>query len=61
MSVAKTKLENGEDKMKDAKKTLKDTKKTTKENSDLNKIITKEMVENILKAENFDMPSGYIT
>ena len=41
MSVAKTKLENGEDKMKDAKKTLKDTKKTTKENSDLNKIITK--------------------
>ena len=47
--------------MKDADKQLKDTKKTTKDNSDLNKIITKEMVENVLKAENFDMPSGYIT
>lgn len=40
---------------------LKDAKKTTRENANLKKIITKEMVENILKAENFDMPSGYVT
>ncbi|MBO5489790.1 MAG: efflux RND transporter permease subunit, partial [Eubacterium sp.] len=61
LSVAQTKLDNGSEKMKEAKKTLKTTKKTTKENSDLNKIITKSMVENLLKAENFDMPSGYVT
>jgi HAE1 family hydrophobic/amphiphilic exporter-1 len=47
--------------MSEAKKEFKTTKKTTKENAQLDKIITKEMVENILKAQNFDMPSGYIT
>ncbi len=61
MSVAQVQLDNGEDKLNQAESELKSTKKTTKENSDVTKIITKEMVGNILKAENFDMPSGYIT
>ncbi len=61
MSVAEAQLNSGSDKISEARTQMKDTKKTTKENADLNKIITKEMVENILKAENFDMPSGYVT
>lgn len=61
MGVAEAKINSGADKISDAKKQMKEAKKTTKENSDLNKILTKEMVENILKGENFDMPSGYIT
>ncbi|MCR5690999.1 MAG: efflux RND transporter permease subunit, partial [Eubacterium sp.] len=61
LSVAQAKLDSGENEIKKAKATLKDTKKSTKENSDLSKIITREMVEGILKAENFDMPSGYVT
>ena len=61
LSVSEAQINSGTKELKDADKQLKDTKKTTKDNSDLNKIITKEMVENVLKAENFDMPSGYIT
>lgn len=61
LSVAEVNVTNGESKLKEAESTFNDTKKTTKENADLEKIITKSMVEGILKAENFDMPAGYIT
>lgn len=54
-------MDNGKNKLDEADKQLKDSKKTTKSNANLKKIITKEMVENVLKAQNFDMPSGYIT
>lgn len=52
---------DGESKLKEAENNLKDSSKTTKENTDLEKIITKSMVEGILTAENFNMPAGYIT
>ena len=61
LSVAEVQENTGESKLDEAEKQLKDSKKTTKEGADLKKIITKSMVENILKAENFDMPAGYIT
>lgn len=61
LSVAETEVASGESKLNEAEKTLKDSSKTTKENTDLEKIITKSMVEGILTAENFDMPAGYIT
>lgn len=61
ISVAEAQMNSGSEKMTEAKKELKTAKKTTKENAQLDKIITKEMVENILKAQNFDMPSGYVT
>lgn len=60
-SVSEAQMNSGTKDLEDAGKQFKDTKKTTKDNANLRKIITKEMVENILKAENFDMPSGYIT
>lgn len=61
LSVAEAQMNSGSEKISEAQSQMKETRKTTKENADLNKIITKEMVENILKAENFDMPSGYVT
>lgn len=61
MSVAEIKLSNGETSLKDAAKTFKETKKTTKDSSDLSNIITADMVKNILTAEDFEMPAGYIT
>lgn len=61
ISVAEAQMNSGSEKISEAKKQFKTTKKTTKENANLDKIITREMVENILKAQNFDMPSGYIT
>ena len=61
ISVAEVKLSNGESSLKEAEKSLNETKKTTKSSSDLSTIITTEMVQNVLKAENFEMPAGYIT
>lgn len=61
ISVAEAQLNSGSEKLDEAKNQMKETKKTTKDNASLKKILTKEMVENILKGENFDMPSGYIT
>lgn len=61
ISVAEAQLNSGSEKLSEAENQIKETKKTTKENASLKKILTKEMVENILKGENFDMPSGYVT
>lgn len=61
LSVAEVDVSTGSSKLDEAEKTLKDTRKTTKENADMNKIITKSMVEGVLTAENFEMPAGYIT
>ena len=61
MSVAQAGLNSGAAELKKAKTEFRNTKKTTKENMDLNKLLTKEMLENMLRAQNFDMPAGYIT
>lgn len=61
LSVAEMEVTNGESKLNEAENTLKDSSKTTKENTNLENIITKNMVEGVLTAENFDMPAGYIT
>lgn len=61
LSVAEVEVSNGKSKLDEAENTLKDTSKTTKENTNLENIITKSMVENILTAENFNMPAGYVT
>lgn len=61
LSVAEVEVSNGQSKLDEAENSLKDTTKTTKENTNLKNIITKSMVENILTAENFNMPAGYVT
>ena len=60
LSVAEAEVTSGESKLDEAETALKDSSKATKENTNLDKIITKSMVEQILSAENFDMPAGYI-
>ena len=60
MSVAQAGLNSGAEELKKAKTEFKNTKKTAKDNMDLTKLLTKEMLENILKAENFEMPAGYV-
>ena len=61
MSVAQAGLNSGASELKKAKSEFNKTKKTTKENMDLNKLLTKEMLEGILKAENFEMPAGSVS
>ncbi len=60
MSVAQAGLNSGASELKKAKTEFNKTKKTTKENMDLNKLLTKEMLEGILRAENFEMPAGNV-
>lgn len=60
MSVAQAGLNSGEEELKKAKTELEKTKKTTRESMDLTKLLTKEMLENMLKAQNFEMPAGYV-
>ncbi|MBO6108606.1 MAG: efflux RND transporter permease subunit [Eubacterium sp.] len=61
MSVAQAGLNSGEAELKKAQEEFEKTKKTTKESMDIEKLLTKEMLENMLKAENFEMPAGYVT
>ena len=61
LSVASVEVNNGESQLSTAKDTLKDSKETALENADLSGILTTSMVENILTAQNFEMPAGYVT
>lgn len=60
-SVATVELNTGQSKLDEAETTLENAKEDAKKGADINNIITKTMVENILTAENFEMPAGYIT
>lgn len=57
----KAKIDMGETQMESAKTQLADQKDSAYENADADKIITAETVRNILKAQNFSMPAGYVT
>ena len=61
LSVASVDVNNGESQLSTAKDTLKDSKETALEKADLSGILTTSMVENILTAQNFEMPAGYVT
>lgn len=54
MESAKTQLDTAEEQLKDAKEQALDQ-------ADVNSIITMDMVTQILTAQNFSMPAGYIT
>ena len=74
MSVAESKLESGsvqiesnEAKLEEAqaqidsgREQLKDAKKTARDQTNMNNLITTELVKGILAGENFSMPAGYI-
>lgn len=61
LSVAEMEVNNGQTQLDQAETTLEDTEESTKDSMDAESIITKSMVENVLYAENFEMPAGYIT
>lgn len=61
MGSASAQLASGEEKLKEAKDEFEDTKKEAYDASDLNKILTMDTLTNILTAQNFSMPAGYIT
>jgi HAE1 family hydrophobic/amphiphilic exporter-1 len=68
MDAAQTQLETGEDQLADGEeqladgeKQLADAKEDAYEKADLTDILTVDMVKNLLVAQNFSMPAGYVT
>ncbi len=61
MGSASAQLASGEEKLQQAKDEFENTKQEAYDASDLNKILTMETLKNILTAQNFSMPAGYIT
>ena len=61
MGSASAQLASGEEKLKESKESFEETKKEAYDSADLNNILTMETLENILTAQNFSMPAGYIT
>ena len=61
ISSAEATLKNSESELKSAEKSFKESKKQALENANLDALLTMEQISNILTAENFSMPAGYIS
>ena len=61
MASANSQISSGEKQLESAEDTLDDQKDSAYENADADKTVTVSMIENLLKAQNFSMPAGYIT
>lgn len=61
MADAKTKLNQGEQELEEQKSSLEDAKEAAYEGADMENVITTDLIEGILKAQNFDYPAGYVT
>ena len=60
ISNAEATLKNSENELKNAQKSFKESKKQALESANLDALLTMEQLSNILTAENFSMPAGYI-
>lgn len=60
MSAAQTQMDSAKGELKEAKKKLKDSRKAAAENSNINALLTLETLSNLIYAQNFSMPAGYI-
>ncbi|UNC91367.1 efflux RND transporter permease subunit [Candidatus Contubernalis alkaliaceticus] len=60
LAKAQMQLENGEKELKEGLQEFQDARDELRKKVDLNSFVTVEMVSNILKAQNFSMPAGYI-
>lgn len=56
-----TELENGEKQLDEAFATAKDQLSAAKDAADLHGILTKELVAQLVQAQNFEMPAGYVS
>ncbi|MDD6213043.1 MAG: efflux RND transporter permease subunit [Clostridiales bacterium] len=54
-------LESSRSQLEEADESLKDARKTALDNANLDSLLTMDTLSNILIAQNFDMPAGYIT
>ncbi|MGN1434039.1 MAG: efflux RND transporter permease subunit [Ruminococcus sp.] len=61
VSTAATQLESAKNEVQSSIDTLKEQKDKAKDKADMNNTVTLENVSNILTAQNFSMPAGYIT
>lgn len=61
LNDARKQLSEGWDSIKEGEEDLKEAKADALDNADMTDILTVEMVENLLAAQNFSMPAGYVT
>lgn len=61
MSSASAQISSGEEKLTEAEGSLEEQKESAYDSASLNNILTAEMLQNILTAQNFSMPAGYVT
>lgn len=61
MGSASAQLASGEQKLEESQTTFEETKEEAYDSADLNHILTMDLLTNILTAQNFSMPAGYIT
>ncbi|MCH5303649.1 MAG: efflux RND transporter permease subunit [Ruminococcus sp.] len=60
INSAKTEITNAEKELKNAEEKLDDSIKAAKENSNLNALLTLDTLSQLISAQNFSMPAGYI-
>lgn len=56
-----TQIESGQKELDDAQKQLDDSKDTAYDSSDMNDIISTDLIKQLLTAQSFSMPAGYVT
>lgn len=60
IAVTKSSLDNAQSQLDDAVKEFEDAREQAYKSADISGVITADMVSNVLVAENFEMPAGYI-
>lgn len=61
LALGQTKIEEGKNQLEEGKKQLEDSQKEALEKAKLDGKVTPEMITQILTAQNFSMPAGYVT
>lgn len=60
LAAAESALKEGEAQLEDAQEQFEDARKAALEQADMSQLLTKEMVSNLVMAQNFAMPAGYL-
>lgn len=60
LAAAESALKEGEAQLEDAREQFEDARKAALEQADMSQLLTKEMVANLVMAQNFAMPAGYL-
>lgn len=61
LNAAKSQIEAGKTQLDAAEEEFEKTKETAYDSADMSDVITASMIKNILTAQNFSMPAGYVT